>query len=98
MGFIYINIQLALTTALLGLLLFRSHMMWSLQCLEGLMLSLFIMSGLTTLGTHHTLSITKPIMLMVFAACETALGLALLLTFSNTYGSVYVQNLNLLQC
>nr|YP_009182346.1 NADH dehydrogenase subunit 4L [Bradypus variegatus]ALO62235.1 NADH dehydrogenase subunit 4L [Bradypus variegatus]ATP84940.1 NADH dehydrogenase subunit 4L [Bradypus variegatus]ATP84949.1 NADH dehydrogenase subunit 4L [Bradypus variegatus] len=98
MPFIYINILLALTTALLGLLLFRSHMMSSLLCLEGLMLSLFIMSALTTLGTHHTLSITMPIMLMVFAACETALGLALLVTISNTYGSDYVQNLNLLQC
>nr|ATP84995.1 NADH dehydrogenase subunit 4L [Bradypus tridactylus] len=98
MTFIYINILLALTMALLGLLLYRSHMMSSLLCLEGLMLSLFILSALATLNIHHTLSIMMPIILMVFAACETALGLALLVTISNSYGSDYVQNLNLLQC
>nr|YP_009184226.1 NADH dehydrogenase subunit 4L [Bradypus pygmaeus]ALF62852.1 NADH dehydrogenase subunit 4L [Bradypus variegatus]ALO62196.1 NADH dehydrogenase subunit 4L [Bradypus pygmaeus]ATP84984.1 NADH dehydrogenase subunit 4L [Bradypus pygmaeus] len=98
MPFIYTNILLALATALLGLLLYRSHVMSSLLCLEGLMLSLFILNALTTLSTHHTLSTMTPIILMVFAACETALGLALLVTISNTYGSDYVQNLNLLQC
>nr|YP_009651547.1 NADH dehydrogenase subunit 4L [Megatherium americanum]QDA81136.1 NADH dehydrogenase subunit 4L [Megatherium americanum]QDA81149.1 NADH dehydrogenase subunit 4L [Megatherium americanum]QDA81162.1 NADH dehydrogenase subunit 4L [Megatherium americanum] len=95
---IYINIFLAFTTALLGLLLYRSHMMSSLLCLEGLMLSLFVLSTLTVLNTHHTLSATVPITLMVFAACEAALGLALLVMVSNTYGLDYVQNLNLLQC
>lgn len=39
-----------------------------------------------------------PIILLVFAACEAALGLALLVMVSNTYGTDYVQNLNLLQC
>nr|QDA81175.1 NADH dehydrogenase subunit 4L [Megatherium americanum] len=95
---IYINIFLAFTTALLGLLLYRSHMMSSLLCLEGLMLSLFVLSTLTVLNTHHTLSATVPITLMVFAACEAALGLALLVMVSNTYGLDHVQNLNLLQC
>nr|YP_009652364.1 NADH dehydrogenase subunit 4L [Acratocnus ye]QDA81110.1 NADH dehydrogenase subunit 4L [Acratocnus ye] len=95
---IYINIFTAFATALLGLLLYRSHMMSSLLCLEGLMLSLFVLSTLTILGTNHTLSSMMPVMLMVFAACEAALGLALLVMVSNTYGLDYVQNLNLLQC
>ncbi|YP_220688.1 NADH dehydrogenase subunit 4L (mitochondrion) [Choloepus didactylus] len=94
----YINILLAFTMALLGLLLYRSHMMSSLLCLEGLMLALFILSTLMALNTHHTLSAVLPIVLMVFAACEAALGLALLVMVSNTYGLDYVQNLNLLQC
>nr|YP_009493339.1 NADH dehydrogenase subunit 4L [Mylodon darwinii]AWK29295.1 NADH dehydrogenase subunit 4L [Mylodon darwinii]QDA81188.1 NADH dehydrogenase subunit 4L [Mylodon darwinii]QDA81201.1 NADH dehydrogenase subunit 4L [Mylodon darwinii] len=95
---IYINIFLAFTTALLGLLLYRSHMMSSLLCLEGLMLALFVLSTLMILSSHHTLSTMMPIILMVFAACEAALGLALLVMVSNTYGLDYVQNLNLLQC
>nr|YP_009652390.1 NADH dehydrogenase subunit 4L [Parocnus serus]QDA81227.1 NADH dehydrogenase subunit 4L [Parocnus serus] len=95
---IYINILTAFATALLGLLLYRSHMMSSLLCLEGLMLSLFVLSTLMILNTHHTLSTMMPVILMVFAACEAALGLALLVMVSNTYGLDHVQNLNLLQC
>nr|YP_009166997.1 NADH dehydrogenase subunit 4L [Choloepus hoffmanni]ALC79280.1 NADH dehydrogenase subunit 4L [Choloepus hoffmanni]ALF62878.1 NADH dehydrogenase subunit 4L [Choloepus hoffmanni]ALO62391.1 NADH dehydrogenase subunit 4L [Choloepus hoffmanni] len=94
----YINILLAFTMALLGLLLYRSHMMSSLLCLEGLMLALFVLSTLMALNTHHTLSTMLPVILMVFAACEAALGLALLVVISSTYGLDYVQNLNLLQC
>nr|NP_659384.1 NADH dehydrogenase subunit 4L [Tamandua tetradactyla]Q8LWN4.1 RecName: Full=NADH-ubiquinone oxidoreductase chain 4L; AltName: Full=NADH dehydrogenase subunit 4L [Tamandua tetradactyla]ALO62573.1 NADH dehydrogenase subunit 4L [Tamandua tetradactyla]CAD13416.1 NADH dehydrogenase subunit 4 [Tamandua tetradactyla] len=98
MSSIYMNILLAFTMALLGLLMYRSHLMSSLLCLEGMMLSLFILSTVTMLNTSFTLSSMMPVMLMVFAACEAAVGLALLVTVSNTYGLDYVQNLNLLQC
>nr|AAG25808.1 NADH dehydrogenase subunit 4L [Eulemur rufus] len=92
------NIILAFITALLGMLIFRSHMMSSLLCLEGMMLSMFILSTLTILNLHFTASFMMPILLLVFAACEAAVGLALLVTVSNTYGLDYIQNLNLLQC
>nr|AYV89943.1 NADH dehydrogenase subunit 4L [Myrmecophaga tridactyla] len=95
---IYMNILLAFTVALLGLLMYRSHLMSSLLCLEGMMLSLFVLSTIMILNTWFTLSSMMPVMLMVFAACEAAVGLALLVTVSNTYGLDYVQNLNLLQC
>nr|YP_009184486.1 NADH dehydrogenase subunit 4L [Tamandua mexicana]ALO62560.1 NADH dehydrogenase subunit 4L [Tamandua mexicana] len=98
MSSIYMNILLAFTMALLGLLMYRSHLMSSLLCLEGMMLSLFILSTVTMLNMSFTLSSMMPVMLMVFAACEAAVGLALLVTVSNTYGLDYVQNLNLLQC
>nr|AAT35875.1 NADH dehydrogenase subunit 4L [Hapalemur griseus occidentalis] len=92
------NITLAFITALLGMLIFRSHLMSSLLCLEGMMLSMFILSTLTILSLHFTTSFMMPILLLVFAACEAAVGLALLVTVSNTYGLDYIQNLNLLQC
>nr|YP_010489146.1 NADH dehydrogenase subunit 4L [Romerolagus diazi]UWJ89987.1 NADH dehydrogenase subunit 4L [Romerolagus diazi] len=95
---IYMNIFLAFTMALLGMLMYRSHLMSSLLCLEGMMLSLFILITLTALNLHFTLSFMFPIILLVFAACEAAVGLALLVMVSNTYGMDYVQNLNLLQC
>lgn len=62
------------------------------------MLSLFVMASLIILNNHFTLASVMPIILLVFAACEAALGLALLVIVSNTYGTDYVQNLNLLQC
>nr|AXS63613.1 NADH dehydrogenase subunit 4L [Herpestes semitorquatus] len=98
MSIVYINIFLAFTMSLLGLLIYRSHLMSSLLCLEGMMLSLFIMITLTILNNHFTLANMAPIILLVFAACEAALGLSLLVMVSNTYGNDYVQNLNLLQC
>nr|URH16413.1 NADH dehydrogenase subunit 4L [Pithecia chrysocephala] len=98
MPFIYINTALAYFMSLLGLLIYRSHLMSSLLCLEGMMLSLFIMTTLTTLNMHSTLMFIAPITLLVFAACEAAVGLALLILISNLYGLDYVQNLNLLQC
>nr|YP_010409916.1 NADH dehydrogenase subunit 4L [Alouatta caraya]URH15230.1 NADH dehydrogenase subunit 4L [Alouatta caraya]URH15347.1 NADH dehydrogenase subunit 4L [Alouatta caraya]URH15581.1 NADH dehydrogenase subunit 4L [Alouatta caraya] len=98
MPFIYINTSLAYFMSLLGLLIYRSHLMSSLLCLEGMMLSLFIMATLTTLNMHFMLMCMMPITLLVFAACEAAVGLALLVLISNLYGLDYVQNLNLLQC
>nr|YP_002929459.1 NADH dehydrogenase subunit 4L [Varecia variegata variegata]YP_010992080.1 NADH dehydrogenase subunit 4L [Varecia rubra]Q8HBG1.1 RecName: Full=NADH-ubiquinone oxidoreductase chain 4L; AltName: Full=NADH dehydrogenase subunit 4L [Varecia variegata variegata]Q8HBG2.1 RecName: Full=NADH-ubiquinone oxidoreductase chain 4L; AltName: Full=NADH dehydrogenase subunit 4L [Varecia rubra]AII98373.1 NADH dehydrogenase subunit 4L [Varecia variegata]AAN64791.1 NADH dehydrogenase subunit 4L [Varecia varieg len=95
---IFINIILAFIIALLGMLIFRSHLMSSLLCLESMMLSMFILSTLTILSLHLTMSFMMPILLLVFAACEAAVGLALLVTVSNTYGLDYIQNLNLLQC
>nr|YP_010410189.1 NADH dehydrogenase subunit 4L [Plecturocebus hoffmannsi]URH16218.1 NADH dehydrogenase subunit 4L [Plecturocebus hoffmannsi] len=98
MPFIYINTMLAYSMSLLGLLIYRSHLMSSLLCLEGMMLSLFILITFTTLNMHMTLMFMMPIILLVFAACEAAVGLALLILISNLYGLDYVQNLNLLQC
>nr|AAB87221.1 NADH dehydrogenase subunit 4L [Phyllotis darwini] len=92
------NIMLAYLFSLLGTLIFRSHLMSTLLCLEGMMLTLFIMATLTALNSQSMVMFTIPITMLVFAACEAAVGLALLAMISNTYGSDYVQNLNLLQC
>nr|AIW64163.1 NADH dehydrogenase subunit 4L [Cheirogaleus medius]AIW80841.1 NADH dehydrogenase subunit 4L [Cheirogaleus medius]AIW80845.1 NADH dehydrogenase subunit 4L [Cheirogaleus medius]AIW80849.1 NADH dehydrogenase subunit 4L [Cheirogaleus medius]AIW80853.1 NADH dehydrogenase subunit 4L [Cheirogaleus medius] len=95
---ISMNMTLAFITALLGMLMFRSHLMSSLLCLEGMMLSMFILSTLLILNTQFTITFMMPILLLVFAACEAAIGLALLVMVSNTYGLDHIQNLNLLQC
>nr|ANE13649.1 NADH dehydrogenase subunit 4L [Canis lupus familiaris]ANE13701.1 NADH dehydrogenase subunit 4L [Canis lupus familiaris]ANE13727.1 NADH dehydrogenase subunit 4L [Canis lupus familiaris]ANE13922.1 NADH dehydrogenase subunit 4L [Canis lupus familiaris]ANE15597.1 NADH dehydrogenase subunit 4L [Canis lupus familiaris] len=98
MSMVYINIFLAFILSLMGMLVYRSHLMSSLLCLEGMMLSLFVMMSVTILNNHLTLASMMPIVLLVFATCEAALGLSLLVMVSNTYGTDYVQNLNLLQC
>nr|AJL34368.1 NADH dehydrogenase subunit 4L [Smutsia temminckii]ATX68956.1 NADH dehydrogenase subunit 4L [Smutsia temminckii] len=95
---IHINIMLAFVISLAGMLMYRSHLMSSLLCLEGMMLSLFTMIAITSLNINFTLASMAPIILLVFAACEAALGLSLLVLVSNSYGTDHVQNLNLLQC
>nr|ALP86269.1 NADH dehydrogenase subunit 4L [Rubrisciurus rubriventer] len=98
MPIIILNITIAYMISLLGMFIYRSHLMSSLLCLEGMMLSMFILSTLMILNSHFSLSYMMPIILLVFAACEAAVGLALLVMVSNTYGLDYVQNLNILQC
>nr|QAB45522.1 NADH dehydrogenase subunit 4L [Dremomys rufigenis]WIA65561.1 NADH dehydrogenase subunit 4L [Dremomys rufigenis fuscus] len=98
MPIIILNITMAYMTSLLGMFIYRSHLMSSLLCLEGMMLSMFILTTLMALNSHFSLSFMMPIILLVFAACEAAVGLALLVMVSNTYGLDYVQNLNILQC
>ncbi|KAI5928920.1 NADH-ubiquinone oxidoreductase chain 4L [Manis javanica] len=98
MSLIYINTTLAFTISLVGILIYRSHLMSSLLCLEGIILSLFVIITITVLTNLFTLANIAPIILLVLAACEAALGLSLLVLVSNTYGTDYVQNLNLLQC
>nr|APC60848.1 NADH dehydrogenase subunit 4L [Olallamys albicauda] len=95
---IMLNITLAFIISFMGAMMYRSHMMSSLLCLEGMMLSMFILGVITMLNLHYISSLSSSIMLLVFAACEAAVGLALLVMISNTYGIDYVQNLNLLQC
>nr|YP_009158148.1 NADH dehydrogenase subunit 4L [Dipus sagitta]AKN58260.1 NADH dehydrogenase subunit 4L [Dipus sagitta] len=98
MPLIYTSLMLAFALSLLGTLMFRSHLMSTLLCLEGMMLAIFVTTSISTLNTHSNLSFMLPIIILVFAACEAAVGLALLVTISNSYGNDYVQNLNLLQC
>nr|QIJ99126.1 NADH dehydrogenase subunit 4L [Ochotona himalayana]QIJ99377.1 NADH dehydrogenase subunit 4L [Ochotona roylei]QIJ99390.1 NADH dehydrogenase subunit 4L [Ochotona roylei] len=93
-----LNIMVAFTMALLGMFVYRSHLMSSLLCLEGMMLSLFMLATIISLSMNYTISFMFPVILLVFAACEAAVGLALLVMVSNTYGMDYVHNLNLLQC
>nr|YP_001876477.1 NADH dehydrogenase subunit 4L [Mus terricolor]ABY51644.1 NADH dehydrogenase subunit 4L [Mus terricolor]ART65714.1 NADH dehydrogenase subunit 4L [Mus terricolor] len=98
MSSVFFNLTLAFALSLLGTLMFRSHLMSTLLCLEGMMLSLFIMTSVISLNSNSMSSMPIPITILVFAACEAAVGLALLVKVSNTYGTDYVQNLNLLQC
>nr|ANC48929.1 NADH dehydrogenase subunit 4L [Laonastes aenigmamus]ANC48942.1 NADH dehydrogenase subunit 4L [Laonastes aenigmamus] len=98
MSAIHLNLLLAYTISLLGLTIYRTHLMSSLLCLEGMMLALFMILAITSLNQHHTLISSIPIIMLVFAACEAAVGLSLLVMISNTYGTDHVQNLNLLQC
>nr|AIG23287.1 NADH dehydrogenase subunit 4L [Myoictis wavicus] len=95
---INMNLTIAFLLALTGVLVYRSHLMSTLLCLEGMMLSLFILMTLTITHFHMFSMAMAPLILLVFSACEAGVGLSLLVKISSTHGSDYVQNLNLLQC
>nr|AIG23586.1 NADH dehydrogenase subunit 4L [Pseudochirulus canescens] len=93
-----LNLIMAFLLALTGALIYRSHLMSTLLCLEGMMLSLFILMALLISHFHMFSMAMAPLILLVFSACEAGVGLALLVKTSSNYGNDYVQNLNLLQC
>nr|ATZ81874.1 NADH dehydrogenase subunit 4L [Notamacropus rufogriseus] len=95
---INLNLVMAFLLALAGVLIYRSHLMSTLLCLEGMMLSLFILMALLISHFHMFSASMAPLILLVFSACEAGVGLALLVKTSSNYGNDYVQNLNLLQC
>nr|AIG23092.1 NADH dehydrogenase subunit 4L [Dorcopsulus vanheurni] len=95
---INLNLIMAFLLALTGVIIYRSHLMSTLLCLEGMMLSLFILMSLLTSHFHMYSTSMAPLILLVFSACEAGVGLALLVKTSSNYGNDYVQNLNLLQC
>nr|AIG23222.1 NADH dehydrogenase subunit 4L [Marmosa demerarae] len=95
---INLNMLMAFLIALMGVFIYRSHLMSTLLCLEGMMLSLFILMALLISHYHMFSSSMTPLILLVFSACEAGIGLALLVTMSYSYGNDHVQNLNLLQC
>nr|AIG23079.1 NADH dehydrogenase subunit 4L [Dorcopsis hageni] len=98
MMLINLNLIMAFLLALAGVIIYRSHLMSTLLCLEGMMLSLFILMSLLISHFHMFSTSMAPLILLVFSACEAGVGLALLVKTSNNYGNDYVQNLNLLQC
>ncbi|TKC53221.1 hypothetical protein EI555_007544, partial [Monodon monoceros] len=71
------------------LLIHQSHLIASLLCLGGIILSLFVMATLMILNSHFTLPSILPVILFVSAACEATLGLSSLVIVSNIYGTDY---------
>nr|YP_008993059.1 NADH dehydrogenase subunit 4L [Cynoglossus quadrilineatus]AFB71242.1 NADH dehydrogenase subunit 4L [Cynoglossus quadrilineatus] len=81
-----------------GLTLYRHHLLSALLCLEGMMLSLFMLLAVWALQLNTTSFSTAPMLLLAFSACEAGAGLALLVSTTRTHGSDRLKSLNLLQC
>nr|YP_007316826.1 NADH dehydrogenase subunit 4L [Sooglossus thomasseti]AEC33196.1 NADH dehydrogenase subunit 4L [Sooglossus thomasseti]AGN71558.1 NADH dehydrogenase subunit 4L [Sooglossus thomasseti] len=86
-----------LPLAMIGFTIYRTHLLSALLCLESMMLSLFIMLTTWSQFTNSTLQIMTPIMLLTFSACETGLGLSLMIATARTHGNDHLNTLNLLQ-
>nr|YP_001816864.1 NADH dehydrogenase subunit 4L [Arapaima gigas]ABQ11856.1 NADH dehydrogenase subunit 4L [Arapaima gigas] len=88
----------AFILGLMGLAFHRTHLLSTLLCLEGMMLSLFIALSLWSLQLNVIPFSTTPMILLAFSACEASTGLALLVATARTHGTDHLQSLNLLQC
>nr|AFP52628.1 NADH dehydrogenase subunit 4L [Dermochelys coriacea]AFP52680.1 NADH dehydrogenase subunit 4L [Dermochelys coriacea]AFP52887.1 NADH dehydrogenase subunit 4L [Dermochelys coriacea]AFP52926.1 NADH dehydrogenase subunit 4L [Dermochelys coriacea]ATL16993.1 NADH dehydrogenase subunit 4L [Dermochelys coriacea] len=82
----------------MGLSLHRTHLISTLLCLEGMMLSLFIALSMWPVQLQSSSFMLTPMLMLSFSACEAGMGLSLLVASSRTHGSDRLQNLNLLQC
>lgn len=82
----------------IGLILHRTHFLSTLICLEGIILSLFIIISIWSNQLISTSIFPLPIFLLTFSACEASAGLALIVAATRTHGTDHLKNLNLLQC
>nr|BAJ08081.1 NADH dehydrogenase subunit 4L [Calumma parsonii] len=93
--------QLLYTTfsvTLLGTLINRTHLLTTLLCIEGMMITLFILMTTLIDNTDMISTTSMPIILITLGACEASTGLALLVTASNTHTNDHMKNLKLLKC
>nr|YP_010875326.1 NADH dehydrogenase subunit 4L [Chelonoidis carbonarius]AIC09039.1 NADH dehydrogenase subunit 4L [Chelonoidis denticulatus]QOD98695.1 NADH dehydrogenase subunit 4L [Chelonoidis carbonarius]WGW14976.1 NADH dehydrogenase subunit 4L [Chelonoidis carbonarius]SBW75582.1 NADH dehydrogenase subunit 4L [Chelonoidis carbonarius] len=88
----------AFIISITGLSLHRTHLVSTLLCLEGMMLSLFITLSMWPIQLQISSFMLTPMLMLSFSACEAGMGLSLLVASSRTHGSDHLQNLNLLQC
>nr|YP_007025120.1 NADH dehydrogenase subunit 4L [Crotaphatrema lamottei]AEK26864.1 NADH dehydrogenase subunit 4L [Crotaphatrema lamottei] len=92
------NLYSAFSLGLVGLTFHRTHLLSALICLEGMMLSLFIMLAMWSMKAESTFMLFSPMILLTFSACEAGMGLSILTATTRTHGTDSMQNLNLLQC
>nr|ADZ37049.1 NADH dehydrogenase subunit 4L [Chamaeleo chamaeleon recticrista] len=83
---------------MLGTLINRTHFLTTLLCMEGMMVTLFVMMAVTLSNTEMTSTTSMSIMLITLGACEASTGLALLVTTTNTHTNDYMKNFKLLKC
>nr|YP_010531620.1 NADH dehydrogenase subunit 4L [Aspidoscelis gularis]YP_010531698.1 NADH dehydrogenase subunit 4L [Aspidoscelis scalaris]YP_010531724.1 NADH dehydrogenase subunit 4L [Aspidoscelis laredoensis]UXX18006.1 NADH dehydrogenase subunit 4L [Aspidoscelis gularis]UXX18019.1 NADH dehydrogenase subunit 4L [Aspidoscelis gularis]UXX18032.1 NADH dehydrogenase subunit 4L [Aspidoscelis gularis]UXX18422.1 NADH dehydrogenase subunit 4L [Aspidoscelis scalaris]UXX18604.1 NADH dehydrogenase subunit 4L [Aspidos len=91
-------INISFTLSLLGLAIYRTHLISALLCIENMALTLFLMFTALSTNLLSTTLMTTPITLLTFAACEASTGLALMIATARTHGSDHLKTFNLLQC
>nr|CAH18625.1 NADH dehydrogenase subunit 4L [Gavialis gangeticus] len=81
----------------IGLTFHHTHLLSALLCLEGMMLSVFMLLTMWSLNSN-TSSFILPLTVLTLSACEAGIGLALLIASARTHNTTNLKNLNLLQC
>nr|AEX66136.1 NADH dehydrogenase subunit 4L [Phrynops hilarii] len=95
---LHFSYLIAFTISMTGFALHQTHLISTLLCLEGIMLSMFIALSMWPLQLQSPSMALAPLLMLAFSACEAGTGLSLLVTSSRTHGSNLLKNLNLLQC
>jgi len=94
---ISIFIQLSFYATVIALMSQRTHLLISLLCLEGIILSLVLYVPTLIYITNIALS-TIRIILLTFGACEASLGLRIIVFISRSYGSDILKSLTINKC
>nr|YP_010586942.1 NADH dehydrogenase subunit 4L [Asychis amphiglyptus]UZZ45810.1 NADH dehydrogenase subunit 4L [Asychis amphiglyptus] len=75
----------------------RKSLLMTLLCLEAMVLSLVLFAALT-LGPFNQMEMFTSLILLVFGACEAAIGLAILVSMTRRYGSDHVKLMTASKC
>nr|YP_002727996.1 NADH dehydrogenase subunit 4L [Chamaeleo dilepis]ABM90417.1 NADH dehydrogenase subunit 4L [Chamaeleo dilepis] len=91
-------LYMTFSLTMLGALINRMHFLTTLLCIEGMMLTLFVMMTITLPNTNMISTTSMPIILITLGACEASAGLALLVITTTTHTNDHMKNLKLLKC
>nr|AET13159.1 NADH dehydrogenase subunit 4L [Chiropsalmus quadrumanus] len=83
--------------ALLGVIVNRSSLILVLMCIELMLLSISIMFMYSFCVNSTHLSLVSIVMIISVAASESAIGLALMVSYFRVSGHITVKNMNLLR-
>nr|WBU94778.1 NADH dehydrogenase subunit 4L [Pseudopus apodus] len=95
---IHFTLNSAFMLSILGLSIHRTHFISALLCIEGMMLTLFILLSFFSVTLQLPTAAPLSIIILAFSACEAGTGLSLMVATSRTHGSSHLNNLNILQC
>nr|YP_009113971.1 NADH dehydrogenase subunit 4L [Pelusios castaneus]AGL45240.1 NADH dehydrogenase subunit 4L [Pelusios castaneus] len=84
--------------SLVGFTCHQKHLISTLLALEGMTLTMFIAISMEALQLQTAPLMLSAILMLTFSACDTSVGLSLLVAASRTHGLDMLKNLNLLQC
>ena len=82
---------------ILGIISQRNSLLITLLCLEAMALSLVLFAALIC-GTSNQIEIFMSLILLVFAACEAAIGLSILVSITRRYGSDNIKIVTASKC
>lgn len=68
MSSIPFNLIIVYTVSFLGTIIYGSHIISTLLCLDAMILSTFVFGSLIILNSHYLLSFAIPIIILVFAS------------------------------
>nr|YP_001974704.1 NADH dehydrogenase subunit 4L [Varanus salvator]ACD81917.1 NADH dehydrogenase subunit 4L [Varanus salvator]BAU25932.1 NADH dehydrogenase subunit 4L [Varanus salvator] len=89
---------LTFTINILGLSFHRTHLISALLCIEGMMLTLFMITSLSSNNLNTLTSLILPMILLTLSACEAATGLGLLVATARTHSNDHLNTMNILKC
>jgi len=90
-------IQLSFFSTTIAFIYQNEHLLISLLCLEGIILTLVLFIPISMFSSQIIIPSIR-IIILTFGACEASLGLSLIVFMSRSYGSDIIKSITINKC